>query len=190
MKKLLSVVLAIMMLVICTFGASAAGDINANEQKILDLLSTKIDVGGSHAEIPAEYINQAKAYFMTIDIKDDEAEQIVAVLNEGIATGTAALKDAEAHGKHIVSLADFSKEDKEHILACGQTACAVIDLTLTYVPADNHVEIVDNKTGKIVFIDDAIVKITGSNMLVPFAVVAGAIVLLVVAAFAIKRREA
>ena len=93
MKKLLSVILAIMMLVICTFGASAAGDINANEQKILDLLSTKIDVGGSHAEIPAEYINQAKAYFMTIDIEDDEAEQKQAFFEEREIVLQALLKE-------------------------------------------------------------------------------------------------
>lgn len=190
MKKLLSAVLVVMLLVVSVFSVSAAGDINDNEQKILDLLATKVEVGESHAEIPAEYIAQAKSYFMTLDVNKTQADEIIAILKEGIETGKKALEDAEHHGKHIVSLKDFTQAEKEHILECGQEACEVIDLTLTYIPADNHVEIVANETGKTVFVDDAVIKTTGADSLAPLFVVAGAIVVLMVAAFVIKRREA
>ncbi len=190
MKKLLSAVLVIMLVMISVFSVSAAGDINDNEQEILDLLSTKVEVGESHAEIPAEYIAQAKSYFMTIDISDTQADEIIAILKDGIETGKKALEDAEHHGKHIISLKDFTQAEKEHILECGQKACEVIDLTLTYVPADNHVEIVENSTGKPVFVDDAIIKTTGSDSVLPLAIVGASVVILMVAAFVIKKREA
>jgi len=190
MKKLLSAVLVIMLVMISVFSVSAAGDINDKEQEILDLLSTKVEVGESHAEIPAEYIAQAKSYFMTIDVTEQQADEIIAILKDGIETGKKALEDAEHHGKHIVSLKDFTQAEKEHILECGQKACAVIDSTLTYIPADNHVEIVANDTGKTIFVDEAIVKSTGADSVAPLCAVAGAIVVLMVAAFVIKRREA
>lgn len=190
MKKLLSAILVVMLLVVSVIGVNAAGDINDDEQRILDLLSTKVEAGESHVEIPKEYIAQAKAHFMTIDVTAEQAEEIVAILEEGIETGRAALEDAEHHGKHIVSLKEFAKEEKEHILECGQKACEVIDSTLTYIPSDNHVEIVANETGKTIFVDEAIVKNTGADSVAPLFAVAGAIVVLMVAAFVIKRREA
>lgn len=190
MKKLLSAILVVMLLVVSVIGVSAAGDINDDEQRILDLLSTKVEAGESHVEIPKEYIAQAKAHFMTIDVTTEQAEEIVTILEEGIETGRAALEDAEHHGKHIVSLKEFAKEEKEHILECGQKACEVIDSTLTYIPSDNHVEIVANETGKTIFVDEAIVKNTGADSVAPLFAVAGAIVVLMVAAFVIKRREA
>ena len=127
---------------------------------------------------------------MTIDVTTEQAEEIAAILEEGIETGRAALEDAEHHGKHIVSLKEFAKEEKEHILECGQKACEVIDSTLTYIPSDNHVEIVANETGKTIFVDEAVVKNTGADSVAPLFAVAGAIVVLMVAAFVIKRREA
>ena len=190
MKKLLSAVLVVMLLVVSALGVNAAGDINNYEQKILELLSTKIEVGESHAEIPAEYIAQAKSYFMTLDVSEEQSKEIVAILEEGLETGKKALEDAEHHGKHIVSLKDFTKEEKEHILECGQEACEVIELSLTYIPADNHVEIVEKETQKTVFVDDAVIKTTGADSLAPLFVVAGMVVVLMVAAFVIKRREA
>ena len=190
MKKLLSAVLVVMLLVMSVFSVSAAGDINDNEKAILDVLATKVEVGQSHAEIPDEYIAQAKSYFMTIDVTKPQADEIIAILNEGIETGKKALEDAEHHGKHIVSLKDFTQAEKEHILECGQEACEVINMTLTYIPADNHVEIVDNATQKVVFIDDAIIKTTGAENTLPLVLTLGAVVVLVAAAFVLKKREA
>ena len=95
MKKLLSAVLVIMLLAMSVIGVSAAGDLNAYEQQILDLLATKIEVGESHAEIPAEYIAQAKNYFMTLDVTEQQSKEIIAILEEGIETGKKALEDAE-----------------------------------------------------------------------------------------------
>lgn len=190
MKKLLSAVLVVMLLVMSVFSVSAAGDINDYEQKILDLLSTKVEVGQSHAEIPAEYIAQAKSYFMTLDITQPQSEEIIKILTDGIETGKKALEDAEHHGKHIVSLKDFEQAEKEHILECGQEACEVINLTLTYVPADNHVEIVENATQKMVFVDDAIIKTTGSDSVLPIALTIGSVVILMAVAFVFKKREA
>lgn len=189
MKKLLSAVLVIMLLAMSVIGVSAAGDLNAYEQQILDLLATKIEVGESHAEIPAEYIAQAKNYFMTLDVTEQQSKEIIAILEEGIETGKKALEDAEHHGKHIVNIKDFDQADKEHILECGEEACEVIDLTLTYVPADNHVVIVDD-ANKPVFKDEPIVKTTGSESVLPLAIAAGAIVVLMASAFVIKKREA
>ena len=77
MKKLLSAVLVVMLLVMSVFSVSAAGDINDYEQKILELLATKVEVGQSHAEIPAEYIAQAKSYFMTLDVTQPQSEEII-----------------------------------------------------------------------------------------------------------------
>ena len=190
MKKLLSAILVVLILsASLVVSVSAAGDINSAEQAILDLLDKHVVVGDSHVEIPTEYINQAKAYFMTVDITEAQSKEVIANLNDGIALATKALNDAKKEGKTITNLKQLPHNIREAILEDGQKACAAVELNLTYVPSKHNVLIKEQATGKTVFEDTAAIKVTGANY-APLAVVLGALALTVSAAFVLRKREA
>ncbi len=163
-KKILSLLISLLLLgVILVTPALAVGEINTYEQSILTKLEIKITVEKSNVIIPKNYINQAKAYFMTVDVSEEEAAKINAIIDEGISVTTAALKKVSKNGKVVTNMKDFVYADKAKILQLGKDACAVIGLTLTYNPSNNTVVITENSSGKTVFDAAPILKITGGN---------------------------
>ena len=190
MKKLLSAILVVLILsASLVVSVSAAGDINSAEKAILDLLDKHVVAGESHVEIPPEYLNQAKAYFMTVDITEEQSKEVIANLNDGIELATKALNDAKKDGKTITNLKQLPQDIREAILEDGQKACAAVELNLTYVPSKHNVLIKEQATGKTVFEDTAAIKVTGANY-APLAVVLGVLALTVSAAFVLRKREA
>ncbi len=190
MKKIIVSLLSVVLLLTLTvLSVSAAGDINANEQRVLNKLTTVVQVGQSKIIIPTSYINQARNYFMTIDMSEAEADEIVKILDQGIAVGRAELEAAGKNGRILNNVNQMPYASKAKILSLGQQACAVINLTLTYVPENNTVVITENATGKVVFDATPALKTTGGNgSLVPLYVAAGVLVLAVAGAIVYKKR--
>lgn len=132
MKKFISLALVLLLTVTMAVTAFAAGGINANEQKVLDLLSQSVTVDGQKYVIPADYVNQAENYFNTIDMTSQEADEICGHIQEGIDYFVAAgAKD----------IAGLTYEEKLYILDCGKKAVAVLGMTLTADFVDNTVTI-------------------------------------------------
>ncbi len=185
MKKIIAI-LTLVILVASMFavGVNAAGAINANEQRVLDKLSTTVTANGKKYEIPKNYVNQAKNYFLTIDMTKAQADEIMGYLAEG----EALVKKEDAKlTTSIVNLDSFNYSVKKEILELGKKACKVVGLTLTY--DGTYVKIVEDKTGKVAFIDEPIIKVTGANVSATAAVVVSAMVVLSFAALAFVAKK-
>lgn len=187
MKKLLAIFFAVLLIAIpCCVGASAAGAINANEQKILDTLDQYIQLGKTKYHLPDEYIAQAKNHFLTIDINETEATEIIGYIEDGIEILKASALPNEDFDMKVLPTAT-----KEKILKAGQDACAVVDLTLTYDAAEEHIVItkIDAATGNpvTVFDSEPIVKTTGAQINV-IVITALALAVVMVAAFVVSKK--
>lgn len=82
MKKFAAVLLAMILVVALAVSVSAAG-INESEQKVLDELSSKVEIGNGYYMIPTEYVNQAENYFNTIDMTPQQADEIIGYIQQG-----------------------------------------------------------------------------------------------------------
>ncbi len=181
MKKLCAILIALVLVIVpMTLSVSAAGDINADEQKVLDALSGEVTANGKTFAIPTEYITQASNYFKTIDMTDGQATEIIGYINQG----KEIVKAQEMSG--TVNLESFTKEDKQAILELGKKAAATTGATLTY---DGEKVVVKNASNQEVFNVAAIIKQTGAEVdFTTIAIVAGSVVALLGAAiFASKK---
>ena len=170
------------------FASSAvvmAAGINDAEQKILDELHTTVTMLGSEKKLPVSYINQTENYFNTVDLTEENAQQIIAGINETKAylTGTGA---ANYDGLTDAQIDEF--------FALCQKTVSVINLKISYNKATRVVTIVDEdgtvvftstvvKNGKGDIADPDPIKTTGFDFGIPgIMTVAGIGVLLVSAA--------
>lgn len=170
----------------CAMGVSAADPaINANEQKILDVLSQTVTIGKTKYHIPDEYVNQAKNYFLTADISEADANTVITHINSGIETLKAATLPTQEFNIKTLPTAT-----KEAVLQAGKDACATVNLTLVYNTATEKVTITNNASGNTVVFDAApIVKVTGSNVNVTAIVVSFvSLVTVMVAAVVISKK--
>lgn len=184
MKKFLSILLTLVLAVsFCALGVSAAG-INANEQAILDKLSSTVSYNGKTFNIPDNYINQAKNYFLANDISEAQAEEIIAKISVGEEVVKEELKSSDVEGT-VFHMSNFSKDAREKILSASQDACKVVNLTLTYT--DKTVTIVDNNTSETVFEDAPVIKTTGAEVAFGTAFAVFAVAFMGFAVMALKK---
>ena len=183
MKKICTVLLAIVLLIVpMAMSVSAAGDLNANEQKILTELKKEVKIGDKSFAIPKEYVTEAENYFKTIDVTEQEADEILGYIAEGEAlivaqniTGTTDLKTLPG-------------TVKDEILQLGKDAVAVTGGVLTY---DGRTVTIRNAAGQVVFDAAPIVKQTGAEVdFTAIAIVAAAVVLVLGAAIVVAKKKA
>jgi len=183
MKKLVTILFVLAMIAVLPLSAFAATGINANEQAVLDKLDSSAVIGASGwtFSIPQEYVNSAKNYFAgDCDMTEAEKDAILAYIDSGMAI---VKKEADAQkfsGKEY-SLSKLGDAARSEVLKLGQSACAEIDLTLTYVPTSNQVVITPAGGNTPVFESAPVIKTTGQD----FAVTAGMIAVAVVAVIAL-----
>lgn len=180
-KSFATVALSAVVAVSATAAVSAAG-INAAEQSILDELNTTIVMNGVEKRVQPQYVNQAENYFNTIEVTDEQAEQIIAKIDEikTFLQGTSATK-----------IAELTSEEADTVAELAQEALSVINLTLQYNKSTGAVSIVD-ADGTVVFSAtvaaisgdaDNPIKVTGSGFNIPgIAAVGGVGIVLVSAA--------
>lgn len=185
MKKVLKVLSAGLLSAAVAVSASSvafAAGINDAEQKILDELNTTVTMNGVEKSLPVDYINQAENYFNTVEITEDEANQIVA----GIEDAKSYLESTGAS-----NFKSLSSEQIDTLVSMSQSTVAVVDLTLSYTKSTGAVSIVDN-SGNTVFTatvssfngnggtSNNTIKTTGADFNIPGVVaVAGVGILLV-----------
>lgn len=122
MKKLSAILISVVLAAASAVSAFAAG-INSSEQAVLDELSKGVSMSGGVMYIPDEYINQAESYFNTIDMTEEESEEIIAVIKQGESF-------LESSGASNIS--DLTFEQKEVLLGYGEKAVAVLGMTMSY----------------------------------------------------------
>lgn len=189
MKRILKVLSAgLLSAVVATSVSSVAfaAGINDAEQKILDELHTTVTMNGVEKALPADYINQAENYFNTVEITDEQANEVI----NGIEDSKAYLESTGAS-----NFKSLTSEQLDTFVSKCQSAVTPVGLTLSYEKSSNTTTIVDN-SGNTVFTatvsavtggnagtSDNVIKPTGANFSIPgVTVIAGIGILLVSAA--------
>lgn len=179
MKKLVAILFVLAIIAVLPLTAFAATGINANEQAILDALASGVVVGedGRTFTIPQEYINSAKNYFAgDCDMTAEEKTAVLSYVNAGAAVVKKAAEELKVEGKEF-SLSKLDEAARAEILSLGQSACAEVDLVLTYAPTTNQVVVTPVGSNTPVFESAPVIKTTGQD----FALTAGLIAVAVVA---------
>ena len=174
-KIAVSLGLSALMVVGFVFATSAAG-LNSNEQKIMDKLSQTVTVDGKTAQIPTEYVNQARNYLTsTADITDEQYTEIV----KNIDAAFALVKEQKT-----VDISKFPASVNAQLLDYVKKAAAVVDLTVSYDGKDVTITDAENKT---VFEGKPAIKVTGVDM-TPVFVLGGAAVILLGASVLVSKK--
>lgn len=163
MKKFAAIFFSLLIMVsIFAVTVSAAPAINTNEQKVLDFLSQTVKLGNTNFKIPSEYITQAKNYFLTIDMTEAQANDVIAHVN----TGVEVLKNSAVPNKDF-NLKELPHAAKVAVLQAGQDASAVTGCNLTYNASTEKVVITTTVPGSttpvVIFDSDPIIKKTGAD---------------------------
>ncbi len=165
MKKVLTVVFVLLMVLSLSICASAATGINDNEQAVLDVLNSTEIIGdnGWKFRIPVKYVNSAENYFAgDCDMTADERDVILACIEEG-----AQIVKAEADGQGFkgsdYKLNYMSQASRSKVLELGIQACAQVDLNLVYNSAENQVVITPVGSSTPIFESTPLVKATGQE---------------------------
>ena len=157
MKKICSILLALVLLIVpMAISVSAAGDLNANEQKIISELSKEVTITGKKVTFPAEYVTQAANYFKTIDVTEEQAKEILGYIAEG-----EKLVTSQKVVHSITHFNNFEPAVNAKILELGKKAVAVTGGILTY---DGKTVTITNAAGQIVFDGAPIIKQTGAEV--------------------------
>lgn len=140
MKKISALLIALVLSAVATVSTSAAG-INDAEQAVIDELKTSVTMKGNTMVISDDYVNQAKNYFNTIEMTDDESKEIVSIIKEG---------KTFLEGSGASNIADLSYSQKKDLLAYGQEVVGVIDMTMSYDKTNKTLTIKD-PNGNVAF---------------------------------------
>lgn len=121
MNRVLKVVLlqAFFMLILSFNAFSSA----ASEEELIAYIEKPFNIAGQTVYIPSEYVKEAKRYLATNDISANEADKIIAKIDEGV---TILNKSGVTDPKKL------SYEQKKQLLALGQEAANYAGATLTY----------------------------------------------------------
>lgn len=151
MKKFLSLITVLALVAVTAVSASAAG-INAEEKKVLDTIKAGVTVNGKTVNVPDNYLVQAENYLNTIDMTAEQANQVIAAVDEAkefIKTN------------NITDLNALTGAQKQSILSMAQKAADVVGLKIT-ITGGSQIVITDS-TGKTVATFDAAIKVTGGQ---------------------------
>ncbi len=195
MKKIIAFIISVVMLLsVFSFSASAAGTYGENEKKVIADLSAVeehvIDGKTIKFIIPVNYVNQAKAFYVSTegDITEEQYKEIMKFVNEGkkLVTDTT-LANTKYYDGQMVDIAKMPQAIRSAVLKAGQNACAVVNLSLIFNGKD---VVITDWDGAIRFEDRPIIKTTGSGFNVSaVAAVFGALAIAVCGALAVAKKK-
>ena len=125
------------MFLVGTVSVSAmAADINEAEQAVLNELNGSVIMKGQKLVISEEYKNQAKNYFNTIDMTQEQSDNIVAELKKAEQLITEQGSDAG-------NIPEMLYAKKRELLAMGQNMVSQVGLTMSWNAATKEIVIAD-----------------------------------------------
>jgi hypothetical protein len=180
MKKIFSVIVALMLVVFSVAPAFAAG-INSSEQSVLSQMRTPANMNGHQVYVPTSYINQAEAHFNTIDMTAQQASKINSIISQGRSF-------LEGTGKSSVS--ELTGAEKKQLLQYASSAAAVLNLTAVGGSDTSRVKVI-SKDGQVIMDESGnVIKTTGGqeaySPLTVMAVIAGVLVVVSSAGIIVK----
>ncbi len=169
MKKLFSIIISALIVCLSCAGAFAAG-INSSESSVLSSMRTPANMKGNSVYVPSSYINQAEAYFNTIDMTSAQAGKINGIISQGRSF-------LQSTGKS--SLKELSASERKTLMGYASSAAAVLNLSAAAGSDAEDIKVI-SKDGEVI-VDDSgnIIKTTGAQQSVaPYVAVSVFAVLL------------
>ena len=174
MKKVVYLITCLVLSVSCmSVKVMAASGINAEEQKVLDVLKTSVTVNGVSVSLDASYINSAENY-MNGDGVNLTASQANIVIAQIEAAKQVILEN------NITDLKTMNKKFQDQILGYAKTAAEELGLILV-ADYSSKTMIIKDENGNIIFTLSKVIKNTGDDYTKALAM-SGAIALLLVGA--------
>ena len=136
MRKIASLLVAAALVSTVSVSAMAA-DINEAEQAVLNELNGSVVMKGQKLVISEEYKNQAKNYFNTIDMTQEQSDNIVAELKRAEQLITEQGKGDAGNIPEML----YAK--KRELLAMGQNMVSQVGLTMSWNAANKEIVIAD-----------------------------------------------
>ncbi len=154
-------------LLVLAFGtvASAASDINAAEQSILDRLEKGVEVNGKIVTLAQAETNVAKNFFMRDEVNFSSAD--AAVVIAGIDKIANVIK-----GENVTKITDLSLAAKQQILNFAQEAAAGVTsmaITFSYDYAKKEASVIGTDSGTVFAVanvtsESTVIKQTGFSL--------------------------
>ena len=135
MRKIASLLVAAALVGTVSVSAMAA-DINEAEQAVLNELNGSVIMKGQKLVISEEYKNQAKNYFNTIDMTQEQSDNIVAELQKAEQLITEQGSDAG-------NIPEMLYAKKRELLTLGQNMAGEVGLTMSWNAATKEIIIAD-----------------------------------------------
>lgn len=155
MKKIIAMVVIALLAVFTVFSASAASQLTADEQKILDALSASITTSNGTVTIPSADINQVKQYLLAKDVDATEVTTILAKIDEAKAV------TATVPGTSFAQVyQNMPAATKTEVVDIAQDAAKVVGATLSVNATAKTVTITDAEAGTFT-LDNSAIKKTG-----------------------------
>ena len=136
MRKIASLLVAAALVSTVSVSAMAA-DINEAEQAVLNELNGSVVMKGQKLVISEEYKNQAKNYFNTIDMTQEQSDNIVAELKKAEQLITEQGKGDAG------DIPEMLYAKKRELLAMGQNMVSQVGLTMSWNAATKEIVIAD-----------------------------------------------
>ena len=181
MKKIVAILLAVLMLSALCVPAMAASDINADEQRVLDAVAEVVtSEEGAKLALNDADLNQAKNFLMRdeIDLDKATADEIIANIEKCVKIVT----DAELKSE---KLTDMDEADLKALLDAANDVGAPVGVTVSYDAATNKVEFTYENA--VIATVDPVIKFTGADYTMLFALLGAAVLAVVAAAVVVKK---
>ncbi|MCH5304012.1 MAG: hypothetical protein J1E41_04035 [Ruminococcus sp.] len=162
MKKLLAIVISSLIVCLSCVCVFAAG-INSSEASVLSSMRTPANMKGNNVYVPSSYINQAEAYFNTIDMTQAQASKINGIISQGRSF-------LEKTGKS--SLKELTASERQTLIGYASSAAAVLNLSAAAGSDNTGVKVITKNGDVIVDDSGSVIKTTGAqHSVAPFVAI-------------------
>ena len=194
MKKLIAILLVLALVAMLPLSALAATGINQYEQAVLDKIAScqLVDETGKVIDVPQEYINAARNYFLgDFDMTEEQMNTVMAKINESVAVVQKDVADKEVQGNKV-GASEMDSSTLDAVLNLGQQAATEVKLNMSFDSQSNQVVISSKENNNTVFTTSGVIKTTGKDFTLTsgmvIAAVAAVLVLGTAAIFGVSKK--
>lgn len=194
MKKLIAILFVLALVAMLPLSAMAATGINQYEQAVLDKIAScqLVDETGKIIDVPQEYINAARNYFLgDFEMTEEQMNTVMAKINESVAVVQKDVADKEVQGDKV-GVSEMNSSTLDAVLSLGQQAATEVELNMSFDSQSNQVVISSKENSDTVFTTGGIIKTTGKDFTVTsgmvIAAVAAVLVLGTAAIFGVSKK--
>jgi hypothetical protein len=194
MKKLIAILFVLALVAMLPLSALAATGINQYEQAVLDKIAScqLVDETGKVIDVPQEYINAARNYFLgDFEMTEEQMHTVMAKINESVAVVQKDVAEKEVQGNKV-GASEMDSSTLDAVLNLGQQAATEVKLNMSFDSQSNQVVISSKENNNTVFTTGGIIKTTGKDFTVTsgmvIAAVAAVLVLGTAAIFGVSKK--